>query len=152
MAKKTNSKKKTEAKKYVTWGAGIGALAAGAAGAYFLYGAKEGPKRRKKIKSWALKMKADVMKKLENLKEVNEEVYNKVIDEVASQYKKAKSIDPEEVAVLVSEMKRYWKNIKKDIEPKPKKRSASRKKSPAKKKTAKRSTKKTATKKSKKTS
>ncbi len=136
MAKKTSSKKETSTKKYVAWGAGIGALAAGAAGAYFLYGTKEGAKRRKKIKSWAVKMKADVMKKLENLKEVNEEVYNKVIDEVASQYKKVKSIDPEEVAVLVAEMKRYWKNVKKDIEPKVKKKTA-KKKTSAKKKTAK---------------
>ncbi|MGM0482648.1 MAG: hypothetical protein ACQEP6_02180 [Patescibacteria group bacterium] len=133
MTKKTSDNKKRSAKSYLTWGASIGALAAGAAGAYFLYGTKEGAKRRKKMKSWAVRMKGDVMKKLENLKEVNEEIYNKVIDEVGEQYKKVKSIDPQEVADMVDEMKRYWKHVRKDLEA-PAKKASSKKKTSAKKK------------------
>lgn len=135
MAKKTSNSKKTSTKSYLTWGAGIGALAAGAAGAYFLYGTKEGAKRRKKIKSWAVRMKGDVMKKLENLKEVNEEIYNKVIEEVGEQYKKVKSIDPQEVADLVDEMKRYWKHVKKDLQTPAKKKTSTKKKATSSKKT-----------------
>ena len=127
MVKKT-TKKEDNTNKYLAWGAGLGAVAAGVAGAYFLYGSKEGAKRRKKIKSWTLKMKGDVMKKLESLKEVNEEIYNRVIDEVASQYKKVKSIDAEEIASLAIEMKRYWKNIKKDIQSPVKKKTSTKKK------------------------
>lgn len=137
MTQKKNSKKESSSSNYLAWGAGLGAFVAGVAGAYFLYGAKEGAKRRKKIKSWTLKMKGDVMKRLEDMKEVNEEIYNKVVDEVGSKYEKVKSIDPEEVANLVIEMKRYWKHIQKDLKTSPKK------KTPAKKKVASKSKKKT---------
>lgn len=128
MAKKVNDKKKSNTKSRAAWGIGLGALAAGAAGAYFLYGTKEGAKRRKQMKSWMVRMKGDVMKKLENLKEVNEEIYNKVIDEVGEQYKKVKSIDPQEVAGLVDSMKRYWKYVSKDLQTTVKKKSPSTKK------------------------
>ncbi len=137
MTQKKNNKKKSNSSNYFAWGAGLGALVAGVAGAYFLYGTKEGAKKRKKIKSWTLKMKGDVMKRLEDMKEVNEEVYNKVVDEVGSKYEKVKSIDPEEVAKLVVEMKRYWKHIQKDL------KNSTQKKSPAKKKTVSKSKKKT---------
>ena len=135
MTKKTNQKK-SSTKSRAAWGVGLGALAAGAAGAYFLYGTKEGAKRRKRMKSWMVRMKGDVMKKLENLKEVNEEIYNRVIDEVGEQYKKVKSIDPQEVAGLVDDMKRYWKHVSKDLETPTKKKPASKKSTSAKKKSA----------------
>ncbi len=41
-------------------GVGIAALAAAAAGAVFLYGTDAGKKKRKEIKGWSLRMKADV--------------------------------------------------------------------------------------------
>ena len=126
MAKKANQKKDSSKGGWML-GAGIGAFVAGAAGAYFLYGTKEGAKRRKQVKGWAVRMKGDVMKRLERLKEVNEETYNKVIDEVASQYKKVKSIDPEDVNALVNDMKRYWKNISKELHAPAKKKSTSKK-------------------------
>lgn len=137
MTKKKSDKDKSNSTSCLTWGAGLGAIVAGVAGAYFLYGAKEGAKRRKKIKSWTLKMKGDVMKRLEDVKEVNEDVYNKVVDEVGAKYEKIKSIDPEEVANLVIEMKRYWKHIQKDI------KTTVKKKTPAKKKVATKTKKKT---------
>ena len=45
-------------------GVGIAALAAAAAGAYYLYGSDKSAKNRKHIKSWMLKMKAEVMDKI----------------------------------------------------------------------------------------
>jgi hypothetical protein len=51
---------------------GLGALAALSAGAYFLYGTKEGAKKRVKIKGWMLKAKGEVLEKMEALKDVNE--------------------------------------------------------------------------------
>lgn len=141
MAKKASSKKNSSTKSKIAWGAGIGALAAGAAGAYFLYGTKEGAKKRKQMKSWVVKMKGDVMKKLEGLKEVNEKAYNKAIDEVASKYKKVKSIDSEELGKIVNEMKKHWKNVRKEIEGETKKKTT-KKKPTAKKTTRKKTTKK----------
>ena len=70
------------------------------AGAYFLYG-KDGAKNRKKIRSWSLKMKADVMDQIEKLKDVTEESYSMVIDQVAEKYSKVKNIDLSELDALI---------------------------------------------------
>jgi len=95
---------------------GLGALAALSAGAYFLYGTKEGAKKRVKIKGWMLKAKGEVLEKMENLKEVNEDAYNKVVSTVMSKYEGLKNIDQGEVVSLVDDLKKHWKNIKKHID------------------------------------
>lgn len=95
---------------------GLGALAALSAGAYFLYGTKEGAKKRVKIKGWMLKAKGEVLEKMEALKEVNEETYNKVLSTVMKKYEGLKNIDQAEVALLVSDLKKHWGSIKKHID------------------------------------
>lgn len=95
---------------------GLGALAALSAGAYFLYGTKEGAKKRVKIKGWMLKAKGEVLEKMEVLKDVNEEAYNKVVSTVMSKYQGLKDIDQGEVVSLVEDLKKHWKNIKKHID------------------------------------
>lgn len=96
-------------------GAGVAAVvAAAAAGAYFLYG-RDGVKNRKQLKSWIVKMKAEVMEGLEKLKVVNEGAYNAVVDAVAEKYGKAKDISPKELAILVKEMKGHWRRISKEF-------------------------------------
>ncbi|HEX9722099.1 MAG TPA: hypothetical protein VGA53_02440 [Candidatus Paceibacterota bacterium] len=110
MASKNNTGKK------VVLGAGLALAAAAAAGAYFLYGTKEGAKQRKKIAGWSLKMKGEVLEKLENLKEWNQEAYNKAVDAVGNKYRQMKSIDSAEVEKAMKEMKSQWKHIMKDAE------------------------------------
>ena len=83
------------------------AAAAALAGAYFLYGAKEGPTRRKKIKAWVLKMKADLLEEMENMKDLNEEVYHRAVEAVARNYEKVKDATPEEIASVVRELDHY---------------------------------------------
>jgi hypothetical protein len=114
-------------------GMGLAALAAAAAGAYFLYGTDAGKKRRQQIKSWSLKMRADVLDRMEKMREWSEEAYNAAIDTVSEKYKGIKSIDPSELAVLVAELKRHWKHIKQQVE-QGQKKTAPRRKAPAKKK------------------
>ncbi|MEI6420345.1 MAG: hypothetical protein WCO30_01805 [bacterium] len=94
---------------------GLAALAAGAAGAYFLYGTKEGAKAKKNVKAWTLKLKGDVIDKMEKMKDVTEGGYNEVIDLVHKKYAGVKNIDPEELNKVVGEMKKHWKNIKKEF-------------------------------------
>lgn len=96
-------------------GAGIAALAATAAGAYYLYGTDKGKKNRKAMKSWTLKMKADVMDEIEQLKELNEEMYAAAVTKIAKKYKQIKDIDPAEVMALAKRMQGHWKDIKKDL-------------------------------------
>ena len=102
---------------------GIGlaaATVAGAAATYFIY-EKSSPKTRRKIKGWTLKAKGEVLERLEDLKEVNEKVYNEVIDKVGKQYKAVKKIDARDVDKLTSELKKHWKSIQKEYGPKAKK-------------------------------
>jgi hypothetical protein len=96
------------------------AAAATAAGVYFLSGDR-GAKNRKAIKGWALKAKGEVLEKIENLKEVNEETYYKIIDSVAKRYEAMKNVDAEELGKMAAELKSHWKNIQKSLTAKPKK-------------------------------
>jgi hypothetical protein len=98
----------------VAVGVTIAAVAAAAAGAIFLYG-KDGNKRRKKVSSWMLKAKGEILERMEKLKDVNEDAYKKIVDTVSEKYAKVKNVDPEEVAVLMSELKGHWNNIKKQL-------------------------------------
>lgn len=109
MAKQTNTGAKI--------GVGVG-LAALAAGAYFLYGSKDAAKKRKQVKAWGLKLKADVLEKLENLEEISEDTYMGIVDEATKGYKALKNVDAAELTQVATELKKHWKNIKKDISPK----------------------------------
>lgn len=111
MAKATN--KKVNVGKALGVGAGIAALSAAA---YLLFG-PEGNKNRKKIKGWAVKMKGEIIEKLEEVKEVTEPVYNKIIDEVGAKYAKAKGLTEQEVKDAVAELKKHWKNMAKAKKP-----------------------------------
>jgi hypothetical protein len=108
-------KKNMSVGKKVAVGAGLAALAAAAAGTYFLFGTKKGAKVRKQIKGWMLKAKGEVLEKMESLQEINEEVYNKIVDEVKAGYKKVKGIDAKDIEEFGKEMKAHWKGIKKEI-------------------------------------
>lgn len=88
-------------------GVSVATIAAGVAGVYFLRSAKN----RKKLKGWMLKMKGDALEKVENLKEVTEPVYHKVIDEVAKRYQTLKRVDQQELMQIIKELKDHWKYI-----------------------------------------
>ncbi len=107
------AKKKSTGKKAA--GIGLGVAAALAAGAYFLYGSKEGAKRRAKIKGWMLKAKGEVLERLEKAKEVNQKTYHKIVDDVAKKYKGLTNVDLKELEGLKKDMKKHWKNIQKQI-------------------------------------
>jgi hypothetical protein len=100
----------------VAAGVGLAALAAAAAGAVFLYGTDAGKKRRKDIKSWSLRMRADVMDKMEKMKDWSEEAYHEAVSAVEKKYKQMKNIDTGELAALVASLRSHWKNIKREVE------------------------------------
>ena len=114
--------KKKVSKKGLTGGQmiGIGAtVAALGAAAYVLFG-KDGKKNKKAIKGWAIKMKGEIIEKLEDAKEITEPVYHKIIDTVSAKYSKAKNIDAKDLEDAVSEVKKHWKTMMKDAKPKKK--------------------------------
>ena len=102
----------------VAYGVGLAALAAATAGAYFLYGTKQGVKTRKQIKGWMLKAKGEILEKMENMQDISEEAYDKVIDEVQAKYKAVKNIDKKDLEDFGKELKAHWKDIKKEVDKK----------------------------------
>lgn len=148
--KKNTSKKGLSGGEKVGIGVGLTAAAVGAAGAYFLYGSKDAAKNRKKVKSWGLKAKAEVLEALEDAQEMTQKEYEELVDAVGGAYTMIKGASKGEIADFKKEMKAHWKNIAKSgaaqkmaknvmkkVGPKPAKKAA--KKSPAKKKAAKKS-------------
>ena len=100
--------------------AGIGAtVAAIGAAAYVLFG-PDAKKNKKVIKGWAVKMKGEIIEKLEEAKEISEPTYHKIIDTVSAKYAKVKKIDPHELELAVSDIKKHWKAMIKDSKPKSK--------------------------------
>jgi len=96
-------------------GVGTGMAVALAAGAYYLYGTKSGGKARKSVRGWTVKMKGDVMDKLEKMESVTETQYHKVVEATAKKYAKLSNVKEGELKDLVSDLKRHWKNIKKEL-------------------------------------
>jgi phage-related protein len=94
----------------------IGGLAAAtAAGMYFLHHNKGAQKKLKHIRGWVIKAKGEILEKVERLKEVNEELYNKAVDAVMAKYKKISSIDGAELSAVTTELKSHWRNISREL-------------------------------------
>lgn len=100
----------------VVVGVAAGVAAIAAAG-YFLFG-PNGKNNRKVIKGWTIKMKGEVLEKIEKLKEITPEMYEAIIDEVSAKYAKLKHINQEEIAVVTADLKKYWKVISRDVKAK----------------------------------
>jgi len=107
--KKTNKKVSGKVEMAV-----IGAsLAALAATTYFFLGPK-GKKHQKQTQAWAIKMKGDIVEKLENMRDVSEPVYNEIVNSVAVEYEKAKKAGRKEIKELAEDLKKHWKTISKE--------------------------------------
>lgn len=87
-------------------------IAALAAGAYFFLG-PDGKKHQKKMKGWMVKMKGEVLEKLEDMQDVTEPIYREVVDTVARAQEVNDKIPRSEILSLATELKRQWRTIKK---------------------------------------
>ena len=107
MVKKTV--KKSSVGKVVAIGAGVAVLSVAA---YMLFG-PNGKKNQKALKGWAIKMKGEIIEKLEAVKDVTAPVYEKIVSEVAAKYAKLKNIDPKDLESEVATLKKHWKAMMK---------------------------------------
>ena len=87
-----------------------GASAAGLAATYFFFG-PNGKKNQKQAKAWAIKMKGEIVEKLENAKEVAQPAYHEIVEIVGKEFKKAKKASQPEIDALVTDLKKHWKVI-----------------------------------------
>ena len=85
-------------------------LAGLAAGAYFFLGPK-GKKHQRHAKAWAIKMKGDVVEKLEQASEITEPVYHEIINSVSKDYEKGMKAGRAEIDELATDLKKHWKTI-----------------------------------------
>ena len=91
-------------------GTGTG-LAVAAAGAYFLYG-KRGAKNRAKIEGWALKLKGEVLEKLETMKNVDRQAFHDLVERTATRYGRVKRVSASELKHVTGELKGAWSHIR----------------------------------------
>ena len=128
-----NKQTKLPSGKMLALGASVAALGAAT---YYFFG-PEGKKHQKNFQGWMIKMKADIIEKIEDAGEVTEPIYDKIVDEVAMAYSKTGKISKEDIMPYADILKRQWKHIVKATKSPAKRATAA-------KKTAKKAVKKTA--------
>lgn len=106
MQKKAN---KSNVVKLAVLGASLAGLAATA---YFFFGPK-GKKHRQHAKAWAIKMKGEVVEKLERAREITEPIYREIIDTVSKEYQKGKKASQPEIKELADDLKKHWQSMSK---------------------------------------
>lgn len=96
-------------------GTGIGIAALAAISAYFLTGKNAG-KNLEAARGWTLKMKGEILEKIEDLREIKKEDYYKLVDEVAARYERVERVGAEELKHLTKELKGAWEHINKELQ------------------------------------
>lgn len=108
----TNNNKK-ENNHNVAIVAGItGLFASALLGAHFLFNTEKGKKSLKHLKSWAFKMKGELLERLEKAKNIDETTYHKIVDDLSVKYQKIKGMTVDEISEISKELKSNWKKIK----------------------------------------
>jgi len=90
--------------------AGISAAALAAAATQFLYG-KPGARNRDEIAGWTLRLKGEVLEKMENLKTINQQAYDGLVDQTVQRYGRVKRVSASELKHLSAELKSAWTHI-----------------------------------------
>ncbi|MCA9364025.1 hypothetical protein KC727_02295 [Candidatus Kaiserbacteria bacterium] len=111
--KQTKVSKNLSGAQKVGIGVALTTAAVAAAGSYFLYGSKKAAQNRKKVKSWMLKAKAEVLEGLEKAEHITAEEYNALVEVVGGAYSKVQDATRGEIQDFKKEMKEHWHNIEK---------------------------------------
>ncbi len=89
-------------------------IASAIVGGILLYG-PQGKENRKKIKTWAIKAKADVVDEVEKMKDVSEDKYHRAVDRVIGKYGRLKNVSESETVKLGRELKRHWRTVVEEV-------------------------------------
>jgi gas vesicle protein len=84
---------------------GVGALLG------YLFAPKSGKENREDIKNWMNNMAQEVHDKMRSARDMSEERYNSLIDNIAYKYKKMQGIKQDELDDFVSDLKMRWARI-----------------------------------------
>ena len=111
MVRKTKKKNIMSDAQKLGIGVGLTTAAVAAAGAYFLYGADDAKKTRKKVKSGILRAKAEVLETLENAQEITEDEFHDLIDGVIKTYSKVQSLSKKDLKEFKVDMVENWSDL-----------------------------------------
>jgi uncharacterized protein YecA (UPF0149 family) len=100
-----------------TMAAVTAAAVATAAGAYWLYGAKNASKHRKTAKSWMLKARAEVMDAVEKAGQIDKKTYLDIVDKVVKGYAAVAGAQSKEIQQLVGDLKSSWQYMQTQKKP-----------------------------------
>ncbi len=113
MAKKNSKKDGLSGGEKVGIGVALTAAAMAAAGSYFLYASPNAAKNRKKVKSWTLKAKGEVLEAMEKAGKMTAEEYQNIVDGVVAGYAQMKSASKADLSDFKKEMMQNWQKIAK---------------------------------------
>ncbi len=88
-------------------GAGVAALATTT---YYFFGPK-GKDHRHHLKGWMIKMKGEIIDRIEDVKELTEPVYKEIVDSVVASYATTTKVSKEELAAFAERLKGQWMDI-----------------------------------------
>lgn len=94
-------------------GATIGAIIGAAAA--LLLAPKSGKEMRDDVKKMAQDLSKMISEKVSMMKEVSQESYERIVDEVVADYKKGKQVAEEEWDKVRSELKSKWGEVKSEM-------------------------------------
>src|SRR4051812_3745764 len=103
----TRSHVAPKTKNILAVGAGIAALATAT---YYFFGPK-GERHRDELKGWMIRMKGEIIERIEDAKELTEPIYREIIDSVASTYAATSKVTKEELSDFADRLKAQWKDI-----------------------------------------
>lgn len=96
-------------------GAGIlGALLGTVAGVFL--SPKSGKENREDLKTWITDMQDEVMERVKDARDMSQEKYDEIVDEIADRRKSMSKVTNEEWVGVVKEMKKHWARISKEWE------------------------------------
>jgi gas vesicle protein len=99
-------------KSFIGIGAGLVAIAAAS---YYFFG-PDGKDRRTKMKGWMIRMKGEVIEKIEDAKELTEPIYRDIIDSVVAASIATARASKEEVMEFADRLKSQWNDIVAEME------------------------------------
>ena len=94
--------------------AGIAAVGAASAGAYYLLGPKA-KAHQKKVLALVNKMKKDVVGEVKKVKAVSKPIYHKTVDVIASNYAKQYKEHEKDIKAVAKQLKTEWTGVNKVV-------------------------------------
>ncbi len=105
--KTQKSNNEISTKTLLALGAGVAAIATSS---YYFFGPK-GKDHRENLKGWMIKMKGEIIERIEDVKELTEPVYHEIVDSVVATYAATSKVSKEELQAFAERLKSQWRDI-----------------------------------------